>query len=187
MKFELILADCPWKYDDSASAGKRGAAHKYPVMRLEDICAMPIKQLAAPNCLLAMWWVAPMPLEALTVVRAWGFEMKTMKGFTWHKLTTKNELSHFGMGNWTRANTEDCLIATRGRPHRASASVRQFIEAKKGRHSEKPPEVRDRLVQLVGDVPRLELFARDAAPGWAAYGNEIESDPEVSRIITGGR
>lgn len=184
MKFELILADPPWKYDDSASAGKRGAAHKYSVMRLEDICAMPIKQLAAPNCLLAMWWVAPMPLEALTVVRAWGFEFKTMKGFTWKKLT-KHGKDHMGMGNLTRANTEDCLFAVRGRPKRVNAGVRQFIEAKRGRHSEKPAEVRDRLVQLVGDVPRVELFARDAAPGWAAFGDEIESDPEVSRIITG--
>jgi len=170
--YRLIYADPPWQYRDKASAGKRGACHKYQVMALDEICALPVADIAADDCLLAMWWVPPMPAEALRVVEAWGFTLKTMKGFTWHKLT-KNGKSHFGMGNWTRGNTEDCLLATRGRPARVSASVRQFVEATKGRHSEKPADVRDRLVQLVGDVPRIELFARQRADGWDAWGNEI--------------
>jgi N6-adenosine-specific RNA methylase IME4 len=96
----------------------------------------------------------------------------------WHK-TTKHGKSHFGMGHWTRANTEDCLIAVRGKPKRVNADVRQFIEAPRGRHSAKPDEVRERLVRLMGDVPRLEMFAREAAPGWDVWGLEVESDTEV--------
>jgi N6-adenosine-specific RNA methylase IME4 len=173
--FNLIYADPPWTYADPCHSGERGACHKYPLMTLQVICALNVPAIAAPDCLLALWWVAPMPAEALEVVRAWGFELKTFKGFTWHK-RTKNGLSHFGMGNWTRANTEDCLFATRGKIRRANAGVRQFIDAPLGEHSEKPAEARQRLVQLMGDIPRIELFARSKTPGWAAWGNEIESD-----------
>jgi len=106
-----------------------------------------------------------MPAEALAVVKAWGVELKTMKGFAWRKRTTHGK-SHIGMGNWTRANTEDCLFAMRGRPVRASKAVRQFIDAPRRRHSQKPEEARVRLVQMLGDVPCIELFAREGTPGW---------------------
>jgi len=171
-QFDLIYADPPWKFKDSCNSGKRGACHKYSVMSVDDLSVLPVIRLAAPNCLLAMWWVAAMPEEALAVIDAWGFELRTMKGFTWHK-RTKHGCSHFGMGHWTRANTEDCLFATRGRVKRINAGVRQFIDAPIGRHSEKPTEARDRLVTLVGDVPRIELFARIQTPGWATWGNEV--------------
>ena len=174
VSYEIILADPPWSYRDSANAGKRGAVHKYRTRGLPEICALDVRGIAAPNCLLALWWVPPMPEEALKVVKAWGFTLKTMKGFTWHK-TTKHGKSHFGMGHWTRANTEDCLFAVRGKPKRANADVRQFIEAPRGRHSAKPAEVRERLVRLMGDVPRIEMFAREAIPGWDVWGNEVES------------
>lgn len=173
-RYQIIYADPSWEHADKATAGKRGACDKYEVMSLEDIMAMPVHRIAAPDCLLAMWHVGPMPLEALMVVKAWGFKLRTFKGFCWHKLTTKNKLSHFGMGNWTRANTEDCLFATRGKPKRINASVRQFIEAPIGRHSEKPAEARDRLVQLMGDVPRIELFARERVEGWDRWGLEVQ-------------
>jgi len=106
-----------------------------------------------------------MPAEALEVVRAWGFTLKT----------TEHGKSHFGMSHWTRANTEDCLFTVRGKPKRANADVRQFIEAPRGRHSTKPDEVRERLVRLMGDVPRLEMFAREEIPGGDVWGNEVES------------
>lgn len=183
-KYNLIYADPPWTYRDKANSGQRGAGHKYSLMTLDEIKAMPVADLAAPDCLLAMWWVPPMPAEALAVVEAWGFRLVNMKGFTWHK-TTKNGFSHFGMGHWTRGNTEDCLFAVRGRPKRIDASVRQFVEAEIGRHSEKPQEVRDRLVQLMGNVPRLELFARSVPEGWDVYGNEVESTEAVSVALTG--
>jgi N6-adenosine-specific RNA methylase IME4 len=172
--FEIIYSDPPWQFRDKASAGKRGACHKYDVMSLADICALPIPQIAAKDCLLAMWHVAPMPIEALTVITAWGFKLKTMKGFTWSKKTVHGKV-HFGMGNWTRANSEDCLFAVRGHPKRASAAVSQLIEAVVREHSRKPDEARDRLVQLMGDVPRIELFARASSPGWMAWGDELEA------------
>lgn len=184
MNYQIIYADPPWTYRDKAGAGKRGASFKYPVMTVAQLCALNVSTIAADDCLLAMWWVPPMPEEALAVVRAWGFELKTMKGFTWHK-RTRNGKSHFGMGNYTRANTEDCLFAVRGKPRRVNAGVRQFIDAPKGRHSEKPAEVRDWLVQLMGDVPRIELFARVATPGWDVWGNEVASSvPDLCRILT---
>lgn len=173
--YRIIYADPPWSYRDSANAGKRGAVHKYQTMSLPDICALDVLSLAAPDCLLAMWWVPPMPTEALRVVETWGFMLKTMKGFTWHK-RTKHGKSHFGMGHWTRANTEDCLFAVRGNPKRIAAGVRQFVDAPIGCHSEKPGVVRERLIELMGDIPRVELFAKTIAPGWSAWGNEIESN-----------
>jgi N6-adenosine-specific RNA methylase IME4 len=174
MRYSLIYADPPWQYTDKANAGKRGACHKYQVMNTRYLAGLRdfIDWLALPDCLLAMWWVPPMPTEALALVNAWGFQLKTMKGFTWHK-TTKNGLDHFGMGNWTRANTEDCLFAVRGRPCRVNRGVRQLIHAPIREHSRKPDEARDRLVALLGDVPRIELFARTRFPGWDAWGNEV--------------
>lgn len=171
--YSLIYADPPWSYTDKCHSGKRGAGYKYPVMNLADIKALPVAQIAAPDCLLAMWWVPPMPAEALAVVEAWGFTLKTMQGFTWHKLSKTGKADHFGMGNWTRANAECCLFAVRGKPKRVCAAVRSLIVAPVGQHSAKPDEARQRLVQLLGDVPRVELFARSQSPGWDCLGDGI--------------
>lgn len=173
MTYPLIYADPPWTYRDSADDGARGACHKYATMTVEDICHLPVWNIAAPDCLLAMWWVPTMPEEALMVMRMWGFRLATMKGFTWHK-TTKTRREKMGMGHYTRANTEDCLFAVRGRwaGRRIDAGVRQFISAPIREHSRKPDEAADRLVQLVGDVPRIDLFARATRPGWDVWGNE---------------
>lgn len=171
--YGLILADPPWSYRDKANAGKRGASHKYPCMGWRDIARLPVPDIADENCMLAMWWVDTMAEEAITVARMWGFDRIKMTGLTWAKLTTLGA-PHFGMGHWTRGNAENCLFAFRGRPTRVSASVSQLIVSPVGRHSAKPVEARIRLTQLLGDdIPRIELFARDAAPGWDAWGNEI--------------
>lgn len=153
-------------------------------MGLVELCCLDVQSVAADDCLLAMWWVPPMPEEALQVMRSWGFELKTMKGLCWHK-RTKWGKSHFGMGNWTRANAESCLFAARGKPKRVGRGVRQFIDAPIGRHSEKPAEARERLVQLMGDVPRLEMFAREASPGWAVFGNEVEESIHIPMDYSG--
>lgn len=171
-KYEIIYADPPWSYNDQANAGERGACHKYDVMDMFALADLPVWDIAAKNCLLAMWHVGPMPLEALYVMKAWGFTLKTMKGFTWHK-TTKNGRDHFGMGHLTRANTEDCLFAVRGKPVRASGSVRQIVHAQVREHSRKPDEIRNALVELLGDIPRIELFARQKHEGWDHWGNEL--------------
>jgi N6-adenosine-specific RNA methylase IME4 len=172
---QIIYADPPWTYRDKCHSGKRGASYKYALMTQDDLIAMRpfIDSISAPDCLLAMWWTPPLALEALELMEQWGFELKTMKGFTWHKIT-KNKRDFFGMGNWTRANTEDCLFATRGKPKRVSAAVPQLIHAPRREHSRKPDEARDRLVKLMGDVPRIELFARQRVAGWEAWGDEIK-------------
>lgn len=178
MKYQIIYADPGWQYNDPAGAGKRGAQFKYTVTALEALKQLRVSEIAAEDCLLAMWWVPPMPKEAIELAEAWGFKLKTMKGFTWHKLT-RNGKDHFGMGHWTRANTEDCLFASRGNPPRKSHSVRQLVHSVIREPARKPDEIRDMLVELIGDVPRIELFARQRFCGWDAWGDEIKSDVEL--------
>jgi N6-adenosine-specific RNA methylase IME4 len=171
--FNLIYCDPPWRYRDKAAAGKRGASFKYPTLGVDDLAQIPVASIAAPDCLLAMWWVGPQPQEALDLMTAWGFRIQNMNGFTWHK-TTKHGKNHFGMGRLTRGNCESCLFALKGKNQRVSASVSQFVEAPIREHSQKPDEVRDRLVQLMGDVPRIELFSRVTGKnGWVTWGNEV--------------
>lgn len=130
-KYTLIYADPPWAYRDKAADGDRGAGFKYPVMNVLDICRLPVWELAAEDCLLAMWWVPTQPVEALKVIEAWGFRLMTMKGFTWHKTNKHKGNSAIGMGHMTRANSEDCLFAVRGNyrpawtPRSASTSRRR--------------------------------------------------------------
>jgi len=170
--FSLIYADPPWPYRDKANAGQRGAAFKYPPMKLNAICALPVSDIAADNAVLVLWWVPPQPAEALAVMDAWGFRLINMLGFTWIKKTSTGK-NFFGMGHWTRGNAECCLIAKRGKITAADHSISQLVEAERREHSRKPDEIRDKAVQLVGDVPRIELFARQAAPGWVNWGNEL--------------
>jgi len=172
--YGLIYCDPPWSYKDKCNSGKRGASHKYECLSLADLCSLPIANIAAENCLLAMWWVAPMPEDALFLIKAWGFKLRTMTGFTWHK-TTKHGKDHFGMGHWTRANAENCLFATKGAPKRISASVSQIITSPVGIHSAKPAIAREKLFQLMGDVLRIELFARGRFEGWDAWGDQLDS------------
>jgi site-specific DNA-methyltransferase (adenine-specific) len=116
--------------------------------------------------------------DAMAVIAAWGFTYKTC-AFLWAKENPGGFGFHMGLGSWSRANTEPCLLATRGHPKRIRADVRQLLISPRGRHSAKPPEVRKRIVQLMGDLPRVELFAREKADGWDAWGNEVECDLEL--------
>lgn len=170
-KYDIILADPPWTYNDKANAGKRGVIHKYDIMNLMDILKLPVNNIASDNCALFLWCTFPMLQEGLTTIKAWGFNYKTA-GFVWIKQNKKKPTPFMGMGNWSRANAEVCLIATKGKPKRISASVRQILESPILTHSEKPPETRDRIVNLLGDLPRIELFARQAAFGWDRWGNQ---------------
>ena len=188
MKYNLIYADPPWMYRDKCKSGNRGAEFKYPVMKVEDICRLPVWEIASEeSCLLAMWWVPTMPSEALEVVKAWGFRLMTMKGFTWHKTNKNKGNSAIGMGHMTRANSEDCLFAVKGRlPKRINASICQHVTAPRTAHSEKPHIIRDNLVSLLGDVPKIELFSRENIQGWDAWGNECINSIEMksATIIT---
>lgn len=174
-KYDVIYADPPWSYRDKALAGNRGAGCKYDVMSLEDICKLPVKDLAKDDCVLFMWVTMPKLNEAFDVIKAWGFEYKTC-AFTWIKQNKKADTLFWGMGRWTRANAELCLLATRGNPKRADAGVHSVIISHIEEHSKKPSETRDRICKLLGcggGHTKIELFARQTVEGWDCWGNEV--------------
>lgn len=141
-------------------------------MDVKDICNLPVKRIADDNCILFMWVTFPKLNECFDVIKAWGFEYKTV-AFVWIKENKKSNSLFWGMGRWTRSNAEICLLATKGKPKRLSAGVHQVIISKIREHSRKPDETRDRIIELCGDLPRIELFARQQFDGWDAFGNEI--------------
>jgi N6-adenosine-specific RNA methylase IME4 len=112
--------------------------------------------------------------EGFEVIDAWGFTYKTC-AFNWVKKNKKSDSWFWGLGHWTRANSEICLLATKGKPKRISKSVHQICDARIEQHSKKPDEIRDRIVELCGDLPRIELFARQPTLGWDVFGNEVIS------------
>jgi site-specific DNA-methyltransferase (adenine-specific) len=180
--YQVIYADPPWSYRDKCKAGRRGVEFKYPTLSHNDIAALPVEELSANDALLFLWVTWPMLFEAQRVIRAWGFEYKTL-AWVWVKLSQKGKRYHWGMGNWTRANSEPCLLAVKGRPHRISASVLSIIEAPVRAHSQKPNEAYGLIERLVGDVPRVELFARQKWPGWHSWGNEVDSDIDLLKGV----
>ena len=121
-----------------------------------------------------MWATSPLLPEAFEVMKAWGFKYKTV-AFCWNK-QTKNGKWVSNMGRWTMGNIELCLLGVKGKPKRIAKNIKQLIIAERTKHSKKPDEVRNRIVQLMGDLPRIELFAREKTPGWDVWGNEVESD-----------
>ena len=131
--------------------------------------------IADNNSVLFLWATYPMLKEALKVIETWGFKYKSI-AFQWVKLNKKNGKPFYGLGRWTRGNTECCLLATKGKPQRKSNSVFQLIQTPIEGHSKKPDIIRDKIVELMGDLPRIELFARQKVKGWDSWGNEIESD-----------
>lgn len=147
-------------------------------MSLEDICKLPIKSISAKDSILFLWATFPQLPAALQVISAWGFKYKTV-AFLWLKKNRKADSWFFGLGFWTRGNAEVCLLATRGHPKRKSANIHQFIISPIEAHSKKPDIVRDRIVELAGDVPRIELFARQMTPGWDVWGNEVSSSIQL--------
>lgn len=173
-KYGIIYADPPWSYSNK---GTRAAADRhYGTMTIEEIKKMPVNiaggGIASEDCALFIWATFPMLKEALEVIEAWGFAYKTA-AFCWVKLNRSGSGLFMGLGNWTRSNAEICLLATKGKPRRVGTAVRSTIVSPLERHSKKPDEAREKIVELMGDIPRIELFARETAPGWDAWGNEI--------------
>lgn len=171
-KYNIIYADPPWIYKDKALAGNRGACCKYRVMKTEDICNLPISKIAEKDCILFMWVTMPKLNECFEVIKKWGFEYKTC-AFIWIKKNKKSDSLFWGMGSWTRANAELCLLATKGKPKRISAKVHSVIISKIREHSRKPDETRDKILELCGDKSKIELFAREDIEGWDCWGDEI--------------
>jgi len=173
IKYNIIYPDCPWLYSD----GQKNQPKTYGRMRPKDLRYMDVAGIAADDCALFLWATSPMLPTALGVMRAWGFDYRTV-AFTWIK-TNKDGTPKMGMGHWTRQNAEFCLLGIKGRPKRISQSVHSVIMAPTREHSRKPDEARDRIVKLFGDVPRIELFARQRFPGWDAWGDQVENPQPI--------
>lgn len=175
MKFKVVYADPPWAYKVYSKKGLgRSAENHYHTMTAEDIYNLDVDGIADKDCVLFLWVTFPCLLQGLETLKRWGFEYKTL-GFCWVKRNRRQTDKWFwGLGFWTRANPELCLIATKGSPKRVSAAVHCVVDSPVEHHSKKPDEVRRRIEQLLGDVPRVELFARQRYDGWECLGNEID-------------
>ena len=173
-KYNIIYADPPWTFRTYSNKGKGRSAEKhYNCMTKEGIQKLPVNNICDKNCVLFLWVTYPCLKEGLELIEEWGFTYKTC-AFSWIKLNKKNDRPFTGMGYYTRANNEICLLATKGKPlKRQSKAVKQVVLSKIEEHSKKPEEIRDRIVELFGDLPRIELFARQHAEGWDCWGNEV--------------
>ena len=174
-KYTVVYADPPWDgLGWNNGSGQKCPANHYPVQSADWIQKLPVSELVSDNAALFLWATYPNLPLALEVINAWGFRYATC-AFTWVKRNKKADSYFVGCGNYTRANAEVCLLGIRGKMQKEvkSRSVRQVCDARVGRHSEKPAEIRDRIVELFGDVRRIELFARQRTPGWDVWGNEV--------------
>lgn len=183
-KFPIIYIDPPWRYNDKTCNG--ACEKQYSTMSMEQLKALPVADIGAKDSAMFMWATWPLLPEALSLMSHYGFTYKTV-AFVWVKANRLGSEVHqyrllpedgidsfYGTGRWTRANTEIVLLGVRGKPKRKSGGVSQIVYAPRAKHSEKPHEVRERIVSLMGDLPRAELFARQSAPGWVALGNGID-------------
>ena len=201
-KYSIIYADPPWSYRNGKGHPRWAAevTNHYSTMTLEDIKSLPVQGLADENCMLFMWVTFPNLKEGLETIDSWGFKYKTL-AFSWLKLDSRfaetllkllkkidgkdgvleiiQKLFFFGVGYYTKSNCEVCLIGVKGKPIKESNRVSSVLLAPRGKHSEKPPIVRDKIIELCGDIPRVELFARQATPGWDVWGNEVASTIEL--------
>lgn len=183
-KYNIIYADPPWAYKTWSKKGTgRSADQHYDTMDLEAIKNLPVLNIADDNCVLFLWATFPCLDQALDVIKAWGFTYKTV-GFTWVKKNKKADTWFFGMGYWTRSNAEICIIATKGKPSPVSKSVSQIIDTPIEAHSKKLDVTRELIVELCGDLPRIELFARENIEHWDCWGNQIPST--MQKVLEGG-
>ncbi|MGV8123119.1 MAG: MT-A70 family methyltransferase [Candidatus Xenobiia bacterium LiM19] len=204
MKYSIIYADPPWAYNDrreirrDGKMAKRGfgSANLYDVMTIDEIAALPVGDLAADNSALFMWATWPQLDQQLGVLKAWGFKY-VGAGYIWLKRNLRDERNPwFGVGYYTKSNTEPCLLGIRGRMKPVSNSISEVIvepeviiephprdERGKIIHSRKPAIVREKIVQLFGDLPRVELFSREIVPGWDVWGNEVESTVQMPLVL----
>lgn len=169
-KFSIIYADPAWSYWEG---GEKNQSMHYKTMTIDDIKSLPVSSIADENAILFIWVTFPILQEAFEVIKSWGFNYSTC-GFTWVKKNKVSDTWFFGNGAWTRANTELCLIATRGTVTRLDASISQVLDDRIMEHSQKPERVRELITRLVGKLPRIELFSRnDKNDGWFNWGNGI--------------
>jgi N6-adenosine-specific RNA methylase IME4 len=173
-KYQIIYADPPWAYNKRNNLATKfggGANGHYDVMKIQDIQNLPISRISDENCALFMWTTFPKLLEQVDVFKFWGFHYVTL-GFSWIKIYKKSAKPCFGIGYYTKSNCEVCLLGIKGKMKPISNAVSSCVISERREHSRKPDEVRDRIVQLLGNLPRIELFARQKTQGWDCWGND---------------
>lgn len=183
----VILADPPWSYKTwSAKGTGRSAEQHYNTMSIDDIAALPVSELCAPDCVLFMWATWPTLKDSFKVIEGWGFEYKTC-AFDWMKANVSTldlfpdpKSADMKLGHWTRSNSEPCLLGTRGKPKRLDAGVRMGIIESARQHSRKPDTVYERIERLVAG-PYVELFARTQRQKWLSWGNQTDKFTHAPR------
>jgi N6-adenosine-specific RNA methylase IME4 len=186
-EYDVILADPPWHFRNYAADApgmihnrSRGANRYYPTMTTDQLCAMPVP--AADESVLFLWACWPTLPDAMRVITAWGFEYKAL-AWVWVKLDKIGMGFFHGMGYYTRANSEPCLLATRGNPPKPKArDVQALIVTPVQEHSRKPDDQYRKIERLYPGRRYLEMFARRKRSGWDAWGNEVESDVELNTV-----
>ncbi len=189
MKYNIILVDPPWTYNDRKLErldGKMtkfgiGAATRYACLTTPEIMQLPIHKLVADNCALFLWITSPFANLTEAIMYSWGFRFIKMTGFIWVK-TNLNGTPFFGTGFYTKSNTEFCALGIKGKMTPVSNSVSEVImephprgENGKIIHSRKPMEVRSKIVELFGNLQRIELFATERIGGWDSTGYGVDN------------
>jgi N6-adenosine-specific RNA methylase IME4 len=184
-RYDIIYADPAWKYGGGKGKNSKkwgNSLSSYDCMKLQDMMDLPINNMGKENSALFMWVTLPMLQEGMDLMKAWGYKYKTT-AFVWNKVYTSGK-PYCGMGYWTRSGSEICILGFKGKMERQSTSVYQVINCEVGKHSVKPKEGRERIVELIGDLPRVELFSRDNSNGWDAWGNEVEDSIDLREYYT---
>jgi site-specific DNA-methyltransferase (adenine-specific) len=184
-KYNIIYADPPWSYNDKLGdkVNMGAVTGSYDTMTIEEIKELPVSEFSDKDCALFLWAVSPLLPEAIDVICSWGFKYKTI-AFNWVKITNSGAFIS-NMGRWTMGNCEVCLLATKGSPQRMRKDIKQLQISERKGHSKKPDIITKRIVDLMGDVPRIELFARghknkdlfnfNQFDGWDTWGNEVDN------------
>lgn len=173
-KYSVILADPPWQFSawSKATGLDRSPDQHYPTMSINDICNLPVGKITAKNCALFLWCTWPTIFEAPKVLDAWGFTYRTL-AWEWVKLNPRAEGLHIGMGFYTRANVEPCILAVKGRMPVNTRKERALILAPVSSHSRKPDEQYEKIERLYPNSEKIELFARKRRVDWDCWGNNL--------------
>ena len=178
-KYNIIYADPAWQYNDKRQGkgknnpnGAGGANKHYKTLTLKEICSLKVNNISDNNCMLFIWCTSSLLNYGFDVIKSWGFKFKTV-GFVWIKLTKDFKKPYSGMGHYTNQNAEFCLIGLKGKYWRNAKNIKQIVQEPRREHSRKPDRIRNDIVELCGDLPRIELFARQRVDGWDNWGNQV--------------
>lgn len=180
-KYQVIYADPPWKlrYLKELKSGIKAFDLPYPQMTDKQIINLPVSKLVADDAILFLWAIDSRIPIVSELMAAWGFSFKTV-GFVWNKVRIDGHGVNANLGKYTRKSCEFCLIGTRGKSLAGFHTQNQYVPEAKRQHSQKPDCIRDFIVTMCGDLPRVELFARQKTRGWDVWGNEVESDLKLA-------